>query len=158
MTETTTSTPSSTPGSSWQSRADELRAAARELEQHVAAAAGAPWVAAPVRSPDATATSGVYSHAYNAGTVESEVVAAGRVRPGYGGIRDAANAEYIALVDPAIGAELVHLLRLEATAIRQRRKGDGGGGNSPDGHTFHLLTIARRILAKQPGYPRQEQQ
>ncbi|MFG2001769.1 hypothetical protein ACGFNU_21720 [Spirillospora sp. NPDC048911] len=61
-------------------------------------------------SPDAAATSGVYSLAHPTGTVESEVVAAGRIRSGYGGIRNGHNAIWITLMQPGVAEPLADLL------------------------------------------------
>lgn len=87
--------------------------AARLLEDRANVATGGPWNASPVFSPDATATSGVYSFAHPSGSVESEVVASGRIKPGYGGIRQPHNAVFIAALDPdvakAIAAAWEHL-------------------------------------------------
>ncbi|MFD9603256.1 hypothetical protein [Streptomyces sp. NPDC059970] len=90
--------------------ASEIRAAAAKLRNYVKRATDGPWVASCVWSPDATSTSAVYSHAHPTGTVESEVVASGRIKSGYGGIREPWNAKYIALMQPAVGAALAKLL------------------------------------------------
>ena len=90
--------------------ASEIRAAVAKLRKHVKHATDGPWVTSSVWSPRATCTSAVYSHAHPAGSVESEVVASGRIKSGYGGIREPWNAEYIALMQPAVGVELADLL------------------------------------------------
>ncbi|MET8404499.1 hypothetical protein [Streptomyces sp900116325] len=90
--------------------ADEIRAAVEKLRKHLKHATDSPWHSRPVWSPDSTSTSAVYSYAHRTGTVESEVVASGRIRSGYGGIREPWNAEYIALMQPAVGAALADLL------------------------------------------------
>lgn len=88
----------------------EIRAAVAKLRKHVQHATDGPWVTSSVWSPSATSTSAVYSHAHPTGTVESEVVASGRIKSGYGGICEPWNAEYIALMQPAVGAALADLL------------------------------------------------
>ena len=88
----------------------ELRAAVAKIRKHLKHATESPWVTSSVWSPRATCTSAVYSHAHPAGSVESEVVASGRIKSGYGGIREPWNAEYIALMQPAVGADLADLL------------------------------------------------
>jgi hypothetical protein len=88
----------------------ELRAAVAKLRKHIKHATDSPWHTSSVWSPRATSTSAVYSHAHPAGTVESEVVASGRIRSGYGGIRQPWNAEYIALMQPSVGAALAEWL------------------------------------------------
>ncbi|MDT0608773.1 hypothetical protein [Streptomyces lancefieldiae] len=96
------------------SLAAELRNAAAKLRKHVKHATDGPWVTSSVWSPRATSTSAVYSHAHPTGTVESEVVASGKIRSGYGGIREPWNAEYIALMQPAVGAALADWLEQAA--------------------------------------------
>lgn len=109
------------------------------------AATKSPWKAAPVWSPDATATSAVYSHAHPTGTVQSEVVAAGRVRPGYGGIRRASNAVHIAsFADPAVALAVADLLdSVIEDAVEQ--VGIDGQGDQP-----LVLAIVRAYLAGEP--------
>ncbi|MFE9777800.1 hypothetical protein ACFYPA_06535 [Streptomyces sp. NPDC005775] len=92
------------------SPAEEIRAAVEKLRKHVKHATDGPWVTSSVWSPRATCTSAVYSHAHPAGSVDSEVVASGRIKSGYGGIRQPWNAEYIALMQPAVAAWLADLL------------------------------------------------
>ncbi|WP_328903206.1 hypothetical protein OHR86_27795 [Streptomyces sp. NBC_00441] len=92
------------------SPAEEIRAAAEKLRKHVKHATDGPWVTSSVWSPRATCTSAVYSHAHPAGSVDSEVVASGRIKSGYGGIRQPWNAEYIALMQPSVAASLADLL------------------------------------------------
>jgi hypothetical protein len=72
--------------------AEELRAAAAKVRHLGAVATAGPWTCSPVWSPDSPSTSGVYSRAHPTGTIESEVVASGRVKRGYGGIRNPHNA------------------------------------------------------------------
>jgi hypothetical protein len=103
MTDTTDRTP-----------AEELRAAANVLDHAAARATQPPWHSSLVWSPDAKSTSAVYSHAHPTGTVESEVVASGRIRSGYGGIRNPHNAVWIKLVSPAVAAPLKAWLESEA--------------------------------------------
>jgi hypothetical protein len=95
--------------------------AAKLLETRATAATAGPWNASPVYSRDASATSGVYSFAHPAGSVASEVVASGRVKPGYGGIRRGENAEYIAAIDPEVA-----LLIANAWGHQADDMGDGG--------------------------------
>lgn len=90
--------------------AAEIRAAVEKLRKHVKHATDSPWVTSSVWSPRATCTSAVYSHAHPAGSVDSEVVASGRIKSGYGGIRQPWNAEYIALMQPSVAASLADLL------------------------------------------------
>lgn len=94
--------------------AEELRAAANVLDHAAARATAPPWHASLVYSPDATGTSAVYSYAHPTGTVESEVVASGRIRSGYGGIRNPHNAVWIKLMSPAVAAPLIDWLNSEA--------------------------------------------
>lgn len=124
----------------------ELRAAAAKLRRHIKHATDSPWVTSSVWSPRATSTSAVYSHAHPAGSVESEVVASGRIKSGYGGIRQPWNAEYIALMQPAVGAQLVKLLDLEADVIEARAMENGGSYEfAVDLGGDHVLAIARLI-------------
>ncbi|MFD5798791.1 hypothetical protein ACFWIO_35710 [Streptomyces diastatochromogenes] len=123
----------------------ELRAAVAKLRKHVKHATDGPWVTSSVWSPRATSTSAVYSHAHLPGTVESEVVASGRIRSGYGGIREPWNAEYIALMQPAVGAALASWLELEADVIACRIAEDGTDEFAVDLEGDHALAIARLI-------------
>ena len=127
--------------------ATELRAAAAKLRKHIKHATDSPWVTSSVWSPRATATSAVYSHAHPAGSIDSEVVASGRIRSGYGGIREPWNAEYIALMQPSVGAQLAKLLDLEADVIEARAGQDGSFEFAVDLGGDHLLAIARLINA-----------
>jgi hypothetical protein len=123
----------------------ELRNAAAKLRKHVKHATDSPWHARPVWSPDAVSTSAVYSHAHPTGTVDSEVVASGRIRSGYGGIRNPWNAEYIALMQPAVGAALAQLLDVEADVVAARIAQDRTEDYAADYGTGYLLDIARLI-------------
>lgn len=123
----------------------ELRNAAARLRKHVKHATDSPWVTSSVWSPRATCTSAVYSHAHPAGSVESEVVASGRIRSGYGGIREPWNAEYIALMQPSVGAALARLLDVEADVVAARIAQDGTEDYALDGGSGYLLDIARLI-------------
>jgi hypothetical protein len=123
----------------------ELRNAAAKLRKHVKHATDSPWVTSSVWSPRATATSAVYSHAHPAGSIDSEVVASGKIRPGYGGIREPWNAEYIALMQPAVGAALASLLDVEADVVAARIAQDGIEDYAADFGTNYLLDIARLI-------------
>ena len=125
--------------------ATELRTAAEKLRKHVKHATDGPWVTSTVWSPRATSTSAVYSHAHPTGTVDSEVVASGRIRSGYGGIRNPWNAEYIALMQPAVGAALAKLLEVEANVVAARIAQDGTEDYAADYGTNYLLDIARLI-------------
>nr|WTC12470.1 hypothetical protein OHA15_33525 [Streptomyces anthocyanicus] len=123
----------------------ELRNAAAKLRKHVKHATAGPWVTSSVWSPRATSTSAVYSHAHPTGTVESEVVASGRIKSGYGGIRQPWNAEYIALMQPAVGAALASLLEAEADIVASCV---AQASTDEDGvylGTGHLVDIARLI-------------
>ena len=123
----------------------ELREAAAKLRRHIKHATESPWATSSVWSPRATSTSAVYSHAHPAGSIDSEVVASGKIRPGYGGIREPWNAEYIALMQPSVGAELAQLLDLEADVTEARAMQDGTDAFAVDLSGEHLLTIARLI-------------
>ncbi|GAA4823775.1 hypothetical protein [Streptomyces ziwulingensis] len=123
----------------------ELRNAAAKLRKHVKHATESPWVTGSVWSPRVTSTSAVYSHAHPAGTVASEVVASGKIRPGYGGIREPWNAEYIALMQPSVGAALASLLEVEAEVVASRIAQDGTADYAADFGTGHLVDIARLI-------------
>lgn len=123
----------------------ELRTAAAKLRKHLKHATDGPWVTSSVWSPRATSTSAVYSHAHPAGSVDSEVVASGRIRSGYGGIRNPWNAEYIALMQPSVGAELAQLLELEADVIEARAMEDGTDLYAVDLGGTRLLAIARLL-------------
>ncbi|MGV9588186.1 hypothetical protein [Streptomyces tendae] len=118
----------------------ELRNAAAKLRKHVKHATDGPWVTSSVWSPRATSTSAVYSHAHPAGSVDSEVVASGRIKSGYGGIRQPWNAEYIALMQPAVGAALAEWLEqagenyeTEVDTPDCPNCGEGCGGHDPLG-------------------------
>jgi hypothetical protein len=119
---------------------DELRTAVAKLRKHVKHATDSPWVTSSVWSPRA-----VYSHAHPAGSVESEVVASGRIRSGYGGIREPWNAEYIALMQPAVGKALADWLNLEADVIEARIVEDGSDEYAVDLGQDHALIVARLI-------------
>lgn len=116
-----------------------------KLRKHVKHATESPWHSRPVWSPDAASTSAVYSHAHPTATVESEVVASGRIRSGYGGIREPWNAEYIALMQPAVGAALANWLNLEADVIEARTIEDGSDEFAVDLGGDHALIVARLI-------------
>ncbi|CAL9646244.1 hypothetical protein [Streptomyces sp. enrichment culture] len=123
----------------------ELRNAAAKLRKHVKHATDGPWVTSSVWSPRATSTSAVYSHAHPTGTVDSEVVASGRIKSGYGGIRQPWNAEYIALMQPAVGAALAGLLEAEADIVASCIAQDGTDEDGVYLGTGHLVDIARLI-------------
>lgn len=125
--------------------AAEIRAAVAKLRKHVKHATDGPWVTSSVWSPRATCTSAVYSHAHPAGSVESEVVASGRIKSGYGGIREPWNAEYIALMQPGVGAVLADWLGLEADVIEARAAEDGNYEHAVALDGDHALAIARQI-------------
>ena len=135
-------TPPATPTS-------EIRAAVAKLRKHVKHATDGPWVTSSVWSPRATSTSAVYSHAHPTGTVESEVVASGRIKSGYGGIREPWNAEYIALMQPSVGAVLADWLALEADVIELRAAEDGSYEHAVALDGDHALAIARQINGTQ---------
>ncbi|MEU2924141.1 hypothetical protein ABZ636_03640 [Streptomyces sp. NPDC007251] len=137
--------PSATQDAKHTSPVAELRAAVAKLRKHVKHATDGPWVTSTVWSPRATATSAVYSHAHPTGTVESEVVASGKIRSGYGGIREPWNAEYIALMQPAVGKALADWLELEADVIEARIIEDGSDEFAVDLGQDHALIVARLI-------------
>jgi hypothetical protein len=132
---------SSQPEARKVSLAAELRNAAEKLRKHVKHATDSPWVTSSVWSPRATSTSAVYSHAHPAGSVASEVVASGRIRSGYGGIREPWNAEYIALMQPSVGKLLADLLDVEADVVAARTAED----YALDYGSNFLIDIARLI-------------
>jgi hypothetical protein len=136
---------SSAPEVKQTSPVTELRTAVAKLRKHVKNATESPWHTSSVWSPRATSTSAVYSHAHPTGSVESEVVASGKIRSGYGGIREPWNAEYIALMQPAVGAALADLLELEADVIEARIVESGSDEFAVDLGGDHALTIARLI-------------
>ncbi|MCX5137650.1 hypothetical protein OOK06_36895 [Streptomyces sp. NBC_00340] len=123
----------------------ELRDAAAKLRKHVKHATDGPWVTSSVWSPRAVSTSAVYSHAHPTGTVESEVVASGKIRSGYGGIREPWNAEYIALMQPVVAKALADLLELEADVIASRIATDGSDEYAVDLSGDHALIIASLV-------------
>lgn len=129
----------------------ELRNAAAKLRKHVKHATDSPWVTSSVWSPRATSTSAVYSHAHPTGTVESEVVASGKIRSGYGGIREPWNAEYIALMQPSVGALLANLLEVEADVVAARIAHDGTDDYALDYGGGYVLEIARLINGEEAG-------
>ncbi|WP_435215818.1 hypothetical protein [Streptomyces sp. bgisy034] len=129
----------------------ELRAAVAKLRKHVKHATDGPWVTSSVWSPRATATSAVYSHAHPAGSVDSEVVASGRIKSGYGGIREPWNAEYIALMQPAVGAALADWLHLVADIVEARAAQDGTDEWALDIEGDHALIVARLINGEEDG-------
>ena len=136
---------SSSPEAAKVSPVTELRDAVAKLRKHVKHATDGPWVTSSVWSPRATCTSAVYSHAHPAGSVESEVVASGRIRSGYGGIREPWNAEYVALMQPAVGTALADWLALEADDLAMRITESGADEYSLDLDGDHAVTIARLI-------------
>jgi hypothetical protein len=136
---------SPTPDAKQASPLADLRAAVAKLRKHVKHATDSPWHTSSVWSPRATCTSAVYSHAHPAGSVESEVVASGRIRSGYGGIRQPWNAEYIALMQPAVGAALANWLELVADIVEARIAQDGTDEYAVDLEGDNALTIARLI-------------
>ena len=75
----------------------------------------------------------------------SEVVASGRIRSGYGGIREPWNAEYIALMQPTVGAALANWLELEADDLAIRIKESGADEYAIDLEGDHALIVARLI-------------
>jgi len=95
--------------------AETLTNAAKLLRERAAVATAGPWVASTVRSPRATVTSGIYSHAHPAGSTASEVAASGRKGRGCGGVTNPDNAAWIALMHPGVGLALAELLETAAT-------------------------------------------
>ena len=136
---------SSAPEVQQTSPVTELRDAVAKLRKHVKHATESPWHTSSVWSPRATSTSAVYSHAHPAGSVESEVVASGKIRSGYGGIRQPWNAEYIALMQPAVGAALADWLHLIADVVEARIVQDGSDEYAVDIEGDHALIVARLI-------------
>lgn len=136
---------SSDPEAQKVSPVTELRNAAAKLRKHVKHAAESPWVTSSVWTPRATCTSAVYSHAYPPGSIDSEVVASGRIKSGYGGIREPWNAEYIALMQPSVGKALADWLDLIADVVQARIVEDGSDDYAVDLEGDHALTVARLI-------------
>lgn len=136
---------SSAPEATKVSPVTELRDAVAKLRKHVKHATESPWHTSSVWSPRATCTSAVYSHAHPAGSIESEVVASGHIKSGYGGIREPWNAEYIALVQPAVGAAIAELLHLTADIVEARIAQDGSDEYAVDIEGDHALIVARLI-------------
>ncbi|MFJ8555273.1 hypothetical protein [Streptomyces sp. NPDC093676] len=98
-----------------------------------------------VWSPRATSTSAVYSHAHPTGTVDSEVVASGKIRSGYGGIREPWNAEYIALMQPAVGAAVADWLTKVADFCDGVERTHGKQPPADNPSVIDALTVARLI-------------
>lgn len=155
------STPRSATSQALTSPAAELREAMAKLRKHVKHATDGPWVTSSVWSPRATSTSAVYSHAHPTGTVDSEVVASGRIKSGYGGIREPWNAEYIALMQPSVGAALATWLEeltddYEDASHEVAEYPDDDPDEGPEciddcqacSSIAHALTIARLINGK----------
>lgn len=118
------------------SPAATLTAAATLLRKRAIAATQGPWVPSIVRSPRATVTSGIYSHAHPAGSAASEVAAAGRKGRECGGVANPDNAEYIALMHPDVGLALAEWL------------GDAAEGDEHGEHNPYALAVARQILGQ----------
>jgi hypothetical protein len=121
--------------------AEELRYAAQKVRHLGAVATAGPWTCSAVWSPDSKSTSGIYSLAHPTGTVASEVVASGRVKPGYGGIRNPHNAVWITLMQPAIAEPLADWL--ESCAIQAGKVTDPR--NQEIIADQHALKVARQI-------------
>ena len=121
---------------------DTVARAINLLRSHANQAAQSPWHARLVTSPDTKATSAVYSHAHPAGSIESEVVASGRIRPGYGGIRNPRNAAYIALMQPTVALAVADLLEGEANYRLHLRE----TGQPEASHPDHVLALAGAII------------
>jgi hypothetical protein len=119
-----------------QEAATALTAAAKLLRKRATAATAGPWVASTVRSPNATVTSGIYSHAHPAGSTASEVAASGRKGRECGGITNPDNAQYIALTNPTLGLALANWLESAAQDAEQI---------GPD---FRALAVARSLLGE----------
>lgn len=109
-----------------------LRRAASYARNRADRATLGTWVAAPVRSADSKSTSAVYSMAHPTGTVESEVVACGRVRDGYGGIRHAPNSEYIEMMHPPTAYAVIAVLERDATEATTEYRAGVAVGMPPE--------------------------
>lgn len=121
--------------------AGTLRQAAQLMRANAEAATEGPWTTSLVWSPDSHATSGIYSAAHPAGSTASEVVASGRRgAKGFGGIRNPRDARHIGCWQPAVALAVADWLDLEASMAEKR------GDNSPEGHTFHALAVARAYI------------
>lgn len=137
--------------------ADVIRRAAALMRRRAEAAAGGPWTASPVWSTTPAATSAVYSLAHPSGSVESEVVASGRVDTRRGGIRDPYNAVHIAAWHPTVALAVADWLDAEADAYEQTAllaEQLGVGALRPQSRRPTLanaLAVARAFLGEQPG-------
>jgi hypothetical protein len=102
--------------------ADLLRRAARELRESALAAAEvmSGFVSANTESP---------RRDYPAGSLGAECNAIGRFSDLWG---------------PPVALALAGWLELEASMVGKRTT--GAAGNSPEGHTFHALAVARAVL------------
>jgi len=135
--------------------AQELRDAAEKLREAAKHAAESPWTCSLVWSPDSTSTSGVYSRAYPTGTIESEVVASGRVKPGYGGIRNPHNAVWITLMQPDRAEPLADLLDSIADGMDELGAVEGSSSKAVHSVTVFGLGAPNRpwtsalVLARQ---------
>ncbi|MFE6868343.1 hypothetical protein ACFVFS_17475 [Kitasatospora sp. NPDC057692] len=119
--------------------ADLLRQAAQQLRDYATAAVPGPWVPSIVRSPRSTVTSGIYSHAHPAGSAASEIAASGRKGRECGGITNADNAQYIALMHPGVGLLVADWLDSAATDAEMV---------GPD---VQALAVARAVLGQDGG-------
>jgi hypothetical protein len=126
------------------SPAAEVRAAAAKLREKAKLATAGEWTCSPVWSPDSNSTSGVYSRAHRTGTVESEVVASGRVKPGYGGIRNPHNAVWVTLMQPAIAEPLAEWL--EAVAGGWEKSVEISPGGSDVRFSAHPALAVARVI------------
>lgn len=123
--------------------AEEVRTAAEALRLQAKLATDGPWTCSPVWSPDSSNTSGVYSRAHPTGTVASEVVASGRVKRGYGGIRNPHNAVWITLMQPAVAEPLAVLLLRLSEDMRQREAVEGSASKAVHPVDFIGLSAPR---------------
>jgi hypothetical protein len=132
-----------------------LRRAAEKMRTLAQRATDGPWTASPVYSPDASATSGVYSYAHPTGTVLSEVVASGRIKQGYGGIRHPGNAVYIAAMHPGVALLIAESWAAHATEMEEYGATESRSGveaqtvwGKPDPVWSTALAAARAFLAE----------
>lgn len=106
--------------------------AAKLMKERAEFATASPWHARPVWSTDAVSTSAVYSYAHPTGTVESEVIASGRIRSGYGGSRNPNDVVHIAGMQPSVALLLAAWLESCGEALAATSVDFIAGCDEPD--------------------------
>lgn len=134
------------PETAGTTQSDLILKAARLIRRRALAATASPWHASPVWSPDAVSTSAVYSHAHPTGTVESEVIASGRIRSGYGGTRNPHNVVHIAGMQPSVVLLIADWLESCGNALAATSDDFFAGCDEPDA-VETALGIAQAYLA-----------